>query len=152
MINFSLKSFTELTLEELYDAMVLRQEVFAVEQDCVYLDADNKDQDAWHLLGKNEKGALVAYLRILPKGLSYKQYPSIGRVVTSAKVRKQGAGKALLAAAIQEANTLFPGMDIKISAQTYLLRFYKSFGFEPTGEEYLEDGIPHMAMIRSTGV
>lgn len=149
MINFSLKPFYELSLDELYDAMVLRQEVFSVEQDCVYLDADNKDQESWHLLGKNDKGALVAYLRILPKGLSYEKYPSIGRVVTSEKVRKQGAGKALLGAAIQETNILFPGADIKISAQTYLLRFYKSFGFEPRGEEYLEDGIPHMAMIRS---
>jgi ElaA protein len=148
MINFSLKSFSELSLEELYAIMILRQEVFVVEQDCVYLDADNKDQNSWHLLGENEDGELVAYLRILPKGVSYESYPSIGRIVTSSKVRRQGAGKALLAESLKHADRLYPGANIKISAQTYLLRFYRSFGFEPTGEEYLEDGIPHMAMVR----
>lgn len=86
MVEFTLKQFADLTLEELYAAMVLRQEVFSVEQNCVYLDADNKDQDATHLLGKNQKGELVAYLRILPKGIAYANYPAIGRIVTASRV------------------------------------------------------------------
>ena len=148
MIRFVCKLFQELSLEELYAAMVLRQEVFVVEQDCVYLDADDKDQTSWHLLGFDEFGNLVAYLRILPKGVSYDNYPSIGRVVTSEKVRRKGAGKELMEKALIEANKLFPEEIIKISAQKYLLDFYNSFGFEVIGEEYLEDGIPHFAMLR----
>lgn len=128
--------------------MVLRQAVFVVEQDCVYLDADGKDQESWHLMGVNSEKELVAYLRILPKGISYQNYPSIGRVLTAEKVRRDGAGKALMQQALIEAERIFPGEAIKISAQTYLNGFYESFGFEPVGEEYLEDGIPHVAMVR----
>ena len=90
----------------------------------------------------------MAYLRILAKGVSYEKYPSLGRVVTSSKVRKSGAGKKLMHQALIEIEKLFPGEAIKISAQTYLLKFYQSFDFEPVGEEYLEDGIPHIGMIR----
>lgn len=151
MIRFICKVFQELSLEELYAMMVLRQEVFVVEQDCVYLDADGKDQEAWHLLGLDENESLVAYLRILPKGLSYEKYPSIGRVVSSDKVRGEGVGKLLLERALQESEKLFPGQGVKISAQVYLLKFYQSFGFEATDDEYLEDGIPHIAMIRKLG-
>ncbi len=152
MIQFKCKKFQELSLEELYATMVLRQEVFVVEQDCVYLDADNKDQDSWHLMGFDETESLVAYLRLIPKGLSYEKYPSFGRVVTSEKVRRGGAGKALMNAALKEAEKYFPNQTIKISAQVYLIRFYQSFGFEPIGEHYLEDGIPHVAMLRESGV
>jgi ElaA protein len=148
MINFKCKKFQELSLDELYALMVIRQEVFIVEQDCVYLDADNKDQGSWHLLGYEEPGVLVAYLRISPKGISYDNYPSMGRVLTSKKVRRKGAGKELIAQALIETDRFFPGEAIKISAQKYLLHFYQSFGFETIGEEYLEDGIPHFAMIR----
>jgi len=149
MINFTCKAFEELSLDELYALMVLRQEVFVVEQDCVYLDADGKDQKAWHLLGKEADGFLAAYVRILSKGVSYEKYPSIGRVVTTEKSRKQGVGRALMKQALVETARLFPGETIKISAQVYLIRFYKSFGFEPVGEEYLEDGIPHIGMLKS---
>lgn len=148
MINFTCKAFKELSLDELYEIMVLRQEVFVVEQDCVYLDADGKDQGAWHLLGKAEDGSLVAYIRLLSKGVSYKEYPSISRVLTSEKVRGQGAGKALIVQSLREADRLFPGETIKISAQVYITHLYQSFGFERTGDEYLEDGIPHIAMLR----
>lgn len=148
MINFTLKKFHDLSLDELYKLMVLRQEVFVVEQDCVYLDADNKDQSSWHLLGSDQDSDLVAYLRILPKNISYKEYPSLGRIVTANKVRRNGAGKMLMTEALRYTDELFPNQSIKISAQTYLLRFYNSFGFEAIGAEYLEDGIPHTAMIR----
>lgn len=148
MIRFICKTFQELSNEELYASMVLRQEVFVLEQNCPYLDADGKDQDAWHLLGFDTKGSLIAYLRILPKGISYENYPSIGRVVTSQSIRRNGAGKALMLRALEETDRLFPGEALKISAQVYLLRFYSDLGFQAVGEEYLEDGIPHIAMIR----
>ena len=148
MIQYTCKKFRELSLDDLYAMMVLRQEIFVVEQDCVYLDADGKDQIAWHLLGKNEEGILVSYLRILPKGASYDHYPSMGRVVTAEKVRRQGAGKELMKQALIEAERLFSGETLKISAQVYLIRFYKSFGFEAIGEEYMEDGIPHIGMVK----
>lgn len=148
MLIFTCKKFEALSLEELYATMVLRQEVFVVEQDCVYLDADGKDQAAWHLLGM-QGDTLGAYLRIIPKGISYGEYVSIGRVVTSEKVRGTGAGKALMRAALVEAEKHFPNQAIKISAQSHLTKFYQDFGFEPVGEGYLEDGIPHIAMIRT---
>lgn len=148
MIKFDCKKFEELSLEELYKIIELRQEVFVVEQNCVYQDLDNKDQDSWHLMGWNDEKQLVAYLRLMPEGLSYADHASIGRVVTAQKVRKQGAGKELMKRALEVAEKLFPKCTLKISAQVYLLKFYNSFGFEAVGAEYLEDGIPHIAMIR----
>lgn len=146
-ITWTCKAFEELTLKELYDTMVLRQEVFTVEQDCVYLDADGKDPLGHHVLGYRGTD-LVAYTRLLPKGISYEHYPSIGRVVTSQSVRRTGIGITLMQKSIHYIQKVFDAKAIKISAQTYLLRFYKGLGFEPVGEEYLEDGIPHVAMIR----
>ncbi len=141
-------TFNELTLQQLYDIMVLRQEVFVVEQNCPYLDADSNDQKAWHVMGyQNDK--LVAYTRLLPKGISYKKYPAIGRVITAQSVRRTGEGKRLMEKSIDWSYKLFGQTPIKISAQCYLIRFYQSFGFEPVGEEYLEDDIPHIAMIKS---
>ncbi len=148
MTTFSCKKFNELSLQELYDIMVLRQEVFVVEQDCPYLDADGKDPYSWHLMGVDENGKLVAYTRLLPKGISYKKYPSIGRVVTSPAVRGSGIGRELMKQSLLWMDKLFPGEDIKISAQCYLEEFYKSLGFSISGEEYLEDGIPHYPMLK----
>ena len=139
--------FYQLNLDELYECMVLRQDVFVVEQDCPYLDADGKDREAWHLMGFDENQQLIAYTRLLPKGISYENYASIGRVVTAQNARKLGAGKKIMHASIEWCHRLFPNQKIKISAQTYLLKFYKNLGFEPVGEEYLEDNIPHIAMI-----
>ncbi len=127
--------------------MVLRQEVFVVEQDCPYLDADGKDQMGHHLMGYDSSG-LVAYTRLLPKGISYEKYLSIGRVITAQRVRRHGVGIELMERSIQNIQNVYGENAIKLSAQTYLLRFYKSFGFEPIGEEYMEDGIPHIAMIK----
>jgi len=149
MVHYTCKAFQELTLDQLYAIMVLRQEVFVVEQDCPYIDADNKDQDSYHLMGWNADNQLVAYTRLVPKGISYNNYISIGRVITSKLVRRQGVGITLMEKSVDKIRELFGTEEpIKISAQVYLLRFYTSLGFDKIGEEYLEDGIPHTAMIR----
>jgi ElaA protein len=138
--------FNDLTTRQLYDIMALRQEVFIVEQNCPYQDADGKDLLSWHLM-YYDGGRLVAYTRLLPKGVSYPDYSSIGRVVNSPSVRGTGIGKVLMLRSIELCRSLFPDDRVKIGAQSYLLRFYESLGFESTGEEYLEDGIPHTKMI-----
>ncbi len=147
MITWSLKRFEELTPHELYALMALRQSVFIVEQNCPYLDADGRDQPSWHFFGSNEEGEMVACTRLLPAGVAYEKYASIGRVVTSAKARGTGTGRELMARSIGLCAELFPGQPLKIGAQAYLEKFYKSLGFEPTGEAYLEDGIPHIGMV-----
>ena len=152
MIQFTCKPFADLTVYELYDIMALRQEIFIIEQNCPYLDADGKDLKGWHLMGRqisdeNTEGVLVVYTRLLPKGVSYHDYASIGRVVSSASVRGSGAGKILMQESIKMMEKLYPNEPVKIGAQTYLLKFYESLGFESTGEEYLEDDIPHTTMI-----
>lgn len=144
---FQCLPFDQLSPGQLYKIMKLRQEVFVVEQNCPYLDADDKDQESFHLVSWDENGEALAYVRLLPKGLSYPQYASIGRVVTSAKIRRSGGGKELMQEALLWAKKLFGDTPVKISAQSYLLSFYRSLGFEPIGDEYLEDDIPHRAMI-----
>jgi ElaA protein len=147
MLNFECKHFNQLTLHELYRVLQLRAEVFIVEQNCPYLDLDNKDQEAYHVLGTDLHGTIQAYTRILRKGVSYDNYASIGRVINSANVRGTGVGKKLMEYSINEILRLYPSDKIKISAQSYLLKFYTELGFKSTGEEYLEDNIPHTAMI-----
>ena len=145
-IQWKLKKFGELTPYELYDALQLRNEVFVVEQNCVFQDADNKDQDSFHLLGyQNNK--LVAYTRLVPPGITYDE-ASIGRVVSSSTVRGTGAGKALMQESIKRTYELFGINPIRIGAQLYLKKFYESFGFQQIGESYLEDGIPHIYMLK----
>lgn len=146
-LRFSCKPFTALNTVELYAFMQLRQEVFVVEQDCPYLDADGKDQSSWHLMGWRED-QLVAYTRLVPRGISYPRHVSIGRVVTHSSVRGKGAGKKLMRESLIQIRTLFPNSSIKMSAQSYLIPFYESFGFKTIGAQYLEDGIPHIAMIK----
>ncbi|MCC6690671.1 MAG: GNAT family N-acetyltransferase [Bacteroidia bacterium] len=147
-MQISCKHFNQLHASELYEIFRLRAEVFVVEQNCPYQDADNKDLQSWHLTVYNDKKQLIAYSRIMPKGLSYPDYASIGRVVTSALVRKTGVGKMLMEKSIEECRRLFgSNTQIKIGAQTYLLKFYRSFGFIDIGEEYLEDEIPHTKMV-----
>jgi ElaA protein len=148
MCYFKCKPFSELTTDELYELMALRQEVFVVEQNCPYLDADGKDQQAWHLMGFDKNEKLIAYARIAPQGVFYENYVSIGRIVTSPSVRGKGIGKKLMVACFEAIEKLFKNQPVKISAQYYLIRFYESFGFETIGEQYLEDDIPHIAMIR----
>ncbi len=147
MCHFKCKSFSELTIDELYDIMALRQEVFIVEQACPYLDADGKDQQAFHLMGFDKDEKLISYARIAPKGVPYENYISISRIVSSPSVRGKGVGKKLIIESLNTIEKLFNSQAIKISAQCYLIKFYNSFGFETIGEEYLEDNIPHIAMI-----
>ena len=143
------KSFPELTVTELYAIMQLRNEVFSVEQNCVYQDADDKDQASYHLAGW-DGNKLVAYCRILPAGLSYDS-PSIGRVVSSAVYRKIGCGRRLMQQAITETLTQFNHPLITISAQFYLEKFYTSLGFKQISDVYDEDGIPHIKMQLQAG-
>ncbi|MBL0055913.1 MAG: GNAT family N-acetyltransferase [Chitinophagaceae bacterium] len=144
-LNWTLKKFDELTTAELYAILRLRNEVFVVEQNCPYQDADDRDQVSWHFCGW-DGGTLVAYTRLIPPGLAYPE-ASIGRVVTSPAYRKTGAGRALMQHSIEKTFSLFETDAIQIGAQLYLKKFYESLGFVPIGEGYLEDGIPHIHMI-----
>jgi len=146
-ITYTLIPFQELSVDELYAIMRLRQEVFVVEQNCPYLDADGKDPLSYHVLGKNAEGALVCYTRLLPEGVSYEGFCSIGRVINALSVRRQGHGKKLMEVSIREIRALFPGTPIKIGAQAYLKSFYELLGFVDLNQPYLEDGIPHLKMV-----
>ena len=150
MLQYTCLPFSDLSLADLYEIMVVRQTVFAVEQDCAYLDADGKDNAAWHVMGKNAQGALMTYARLLPQGIAYQEYVSIGRVLSMKAVRGSGEGRKLMACCLAKCEELWPETAIKISAQAYLLDFYSSLGFSMIGEPYLEDGIPHVAMIGRT--
>lgn len=152
MPSFTCLPFDALSAPVLYEILALRQEVFVVEQNCPYQDCDGKDLQSWHLMGRDESGKLLCYTRLLPKGLAYPDHASIGRVVSSPSARGMGLGKTLMVESIKMCRQLFDNQDIKIGAQTYLLQFYVSFGFQSTGEEYLEDGIPHTKMILVAGV
>ncbi len=131
--------------------MQLRQEVFVVEQDCPYLDADGKDLKAHHLLGRNDVGKIICYARLLDAGVSYPGFCSIGRVINARDVRRQGLGKELMTQAMKHIQALYPQRPVKISAQSYLKSFYEGFGFVDTGHHYMEDGIPHMEMVFQKG-
>ena len=147
--SFSTKlfRFADLSPFDLYEIMILRQTVFIVEQNCPYLDADGLDYQAWHLLVYDLNKQLVAYTRLLPIDVPYTGYASIGRVVNLPAMRGTGLGRFLMQQSIATCNTLFGNVPVKIGAQSYLIRFYESFGFCSTGENYLEDGIPHTKMI-----
>ncbi|MBZ9730667.1 GNAT family N-acetyltransferase [Salegentibacter sp. JZCK2] len=141
-----LKTFNELSLEELYQILQLRSEVFVVEQDCVYQDIDGKDQKALHVLGLKE-GKVIAYTRCFDKGFYFDE-AAIGRVVVKENQRKFGYGHLILKASILAIEERFKTNNIKLSAQQYLTDFYESHGFMQIGEGYLEDGIPHIAMVK----
>lgn len=145
MLNCLIKSFEELSIYELYELLKLRSEVFVVEQDCVYQDLDNKDQHARHVLGFEENN-LVAYTRLFKSGIYFKE-ASIGRVIVKKDFRSFGYGYDIMNASIKAINDEFDETTIRISAQSYLKKFYGSIGFNQRGEEYLEDGIPHVKMI-----
>jgi len=132
IIKWQCKSFSELTNEELYKILQLRIEVFAVEQNVVYQDCDNKDFKCYHFTGiLNDQ--LLAYSRIIPPGIAYPVAASIGRVVTSPLVRGQSVGQ----------------IPVIISAQVYLVKFYENFSFMQQGDNYIEDSIPHVTMIKN---
>lgn len=146
MLNILTKTFSELKTQELYDMLQLRSEVFVVEQDCVYQDVDGKDQMALHILGyKGER--LVAYTRIFKPG-DYFEESSIGRVVVRASERKFKYGYSIMQASIEAIKKHYDENIIRISAQMYLKKFYNNLDFKEVGEKYLEDGIPHINMIK----
>ncbi|MBM3158315.1 MAG: GNAT family N-acetyltransferase [Bacteroidota bacterium] len=145
-IDWSLLKFEELLPSDCYALLQLRSAIFVVEQQCVFLDMDNKDQQSWHLLGKLDN-QLVAYTRLLPAGLAYESC-SIGRVVTAENVRRTGIGKLLMTESIDSCEKLFGKGPIEVGAQLYLEKFYQTFGFIRDGAIYLEDGIEHIHMIR----
>ncbi len=146
-INWYCKAFNNLAPSELYQVMRLRSEVFVVEQNCVFLDADNKDEQCLHFMGWIEKD-LVAYTRIAPPGYIYEE-PSIGRVVTSPAYRRNKIGYVLMEKSIEQCKKVFGNAPIKIGAQYYLKNFYASFGFKQISDIYLEDGIEHIYMLLS---
>ncbi|MBD0779736.1 GNAT family N-acetyltransferase [Maribacter sp. ANRC-HE7] len=145
-MNISIKNFEALSLEELYGILQLRSEVFVVEQDCVYQDLDGKDQKALHIIGTKDN-TIVAYTRVFKPG-DYFTEASIGRVVVKESERKYGYGNEIMMASIKAIQEHFNETTIKISAQTYLNKFYSSLGFKEIGDGYLEDGIPHIGMLK----
>jgi ElaA protein len=140
------KTFHELTVDELYAILRLRQEVFVVEQTCAYLDCDDHDQRSIHLFTTDDD-TVVAYARVLPPGEKFAE-ASLGRVVTAKSARRTGAGRAIVQRAIEVIERRFGRVPIRISAQSYLARFYGELGFSRDSEEYPEDGIPHLEMRR----
>ncbi len=151
-ITWTCKPFKDLTNEELYEIFRLRLSVFVVEQNCPYQDADGKDLKALHVIGSlpsstsSRGGELIAYARILPANISYKEV-SIGRVITSKEARRTGAGKILMEKSMEFIKKEFGKVPIRIGAQLYLQKFYEGFGFKREGAEYMEDGIPHIIML-----
>lgn len=144
-MSWKLKTFEELTNQELYTILKERTQVFVVEQNCPYLEVDGKDPASYHLF-KEDNGELVAYLRIVPAGVSYPE-ASLGRVLVKKEYRGQGYAQELIKKALDTIQTKLKESTVKIQAQEYLLPFYGSFGFTPVSEVYLEDNIPHVDMI-----
>ncbi len=148
-LKWVFKTFGNLTPDELYAILQLRNEVFVVEQNCVFQDADNKDQPSHHLMSW-EGNKLLAYTRIVPAGISYAE-PSIGRVVVLPAARKRHLGKTLMQKSIEMLRNLYGPAGIRIGAQLYLKSFYESLGFQQTSPVYIEDGIQHIEMFLNPG-
>ena len=150
MTEWQWSSFADLPNADLYDMLAQRQNVFVLEQQCLYPDLDGYDQDAWHLLGWrviDGKRQLAACLRVIAPGVKYTEM-SIGRVLSTSAARGTGIGRELLLEGIARAEQLYPGHRIRIGAQQYLESFYGSFGFKTVSEPYDEDGIMHVEMLR----
>lgn len=145
---WKIKAFHQLNIFELYGMLRLRQEVFAVEQNCVYLDLDGKDQFCDHIFAVDNDGRVVACCRIVQPGTSYAEV-SIGRVASHPDLRGAGLGRQLMEKAIAFVEDRYGKVPIRIEAQLYLEKFYSEYGFEPVGEVYLLDGIQHIEMVRN---
>ncbi len=148
MIKFDWYKFSELTIHQLYAVLILRSDIFVVEQHCPYLDPDGKDIFALHLLGM-EKDLLVTYIRLFPP-TDIENYIVFGRVGTARSARNKGYGKRSMQELLTYCDANFPGISIKCSAQHYLKQFYEGFGFKVYGQIYEEDSIPHIAMQRNS--
>jgi ElaA protein len=145
-VRWSWTRFEDLGVYPLYDILALRCRVFVLEQGA-FLDPDGADPYSWHLQGRDEAGVLQAYLRGVDPGIKYAE-PSIGRVLTSPETRGTGLGRALMLEGLARCTAQWPGQALRISAQARLRAFYAGLGFEAVGDEYIEDGIPHVEMLR----
>lgn len=148
-IAWACKHFDELTPRELYAIMQLRIDVFVIEQNAVFQDADGKDPMCHHLMGFDGE-ELVLYARLVPKGVSYAEHVSIGRIISARHVRGKGLGRVLVQKSIDACNDVFGEQTIVIGAQARLERFYNDFGFITTSDVYIEDGIDHVEMTRTS--
>lgn len=150
VIKWECKSFTELNTQQLFDLIKLRIDIFIVEQTCAYSELDEKDYDknTLHLMGFDED-KLICCARLLAPGISYPD-TSIGRFAVAKSYRQQGIGSALMDQCLEQISNVWPEHNIRISAQQYLNSFYSSFGFNQTSDMYLEDGIPHIEMLKNT--
>jgi ElaA protein len=144
-MSWYLKKFEELTNIELYNLLKERTTVFVVEQNCPYLEVDGKDPFSYHLF-KEDNGKIIAYLRIVPAGVTYQEI-SIGRVFVKKEYRGQGIAEELLNRGLDFIQNELQEANVKIQAQDYLRKFYSSFGFQAISETYLEDNIPHVDML-----
>lgn len=144
-MNITFKKFKELNIDELYEIIKLREEVFVVEQNCAYLDCDGEDPLAYHALAYKDN-KLIGTARVFKPGNKFNDFTSFGRFTVAKDYRQGGRGKALLSACLDFCDQHFPSTGIQISAQCYLIQFYNSFGFIKTGKSYLEDGIEHVDM------
>lgn len=148
-IKWEVNQFQEFFVDKLFEVLKLRVDVFVVEQQCAYPELDDYDRhpEARHLSGRNEDGQLIAYARLLPPGLRYSEV-NLGRFVVKADFRGQGIGPQLVKKSLQEISRYWSGVSIKISAQDYLQKFYEQYGFVRVSEVFLEDGIPHVEMVK----
>jgi ElaA protein len=146
-IIWSTKAFKDLTVDEYFEIIHLRTEIFVVEQNCPYQEVDEKDRQSFHLFGRSENGKIISVTRILPAGVSYKEI-SIGRVALKKAYRGKGIADELMKETFKFINSELGKQPIRISAQEHLLNYYNKHGFEQVGESYLEDNIPHIEMVR----
>lgn len=145
-IIWKTKAFKDLSVDEYFEILFLRTEIFVVEQDCPYQEVDEKDRQSYHLFGKLENGEVIAVTRILPKGISYDEI-SIGRVALKKEYRGKGIADILMIESFKFVEDQFGKQAVRISAQEYLLKYYTKHGFKQVGEMYLEDDIPHIEML-----
>lgn len=145
-MNWTWREFDELSNGQVYDILAVRQQVFVLEQKCLYLDVDGRDRTALHLFGGNDEADILAYARVLPPHTRYVE-PSIGRVLVVESARGTGLGRELIRRCLETCDREYPAQSVKISAQVYLTSFYRSFGFEVIGNSYDDGGIPHVGMI-----
>jgi ElaA protein len=145
-VNWFCKKYDELSLNEFHDIVAARIDVFVIEQDCPYQDLDGKDKEALHVFALNEQQKLLAYTRVLPQNISYKEV-SIGRVITTEIARGKGLGHELMKKSMEQVIANFGAVDVRLSAQEHLQHYYGAHGFKKVSEMYLEDGIPHVEML-----